>query len=228
MSSSASLQYSPLGRSSFQQVYIAFAGNSDLCLSLLRNCADYEEKVFIWCFPSIASPSSPRAVAAYDIRERSTELRSEVTGVSAQIIETFEGMGGVGAPVRGRGAHGTSNGMRMPPTHYAYTSHDPTLHSFTVSRATDKDSPVLDIMITPPTGEPQVLQSTVGLEDGDRILGKDNILPRYPRASFLHLTWLPHKDKVLVSSKAIFHSFSDLMFAYRRFCCRFTPLLSSP
>lgn len=206
MSSSASLQYSQLGRSSFQQVYVAFAGNSGLCLSLLRNCTDYGANVLAWCFPSSASPTSPktssRAGAAYDIRERITKLRPEVTGVSAKSIETFEGGS---APVRGLRTHGPSTGPATgtgtPPTHYADASHDPTLHSFPVPRATDKDPPKPVIMYTPPPCEPQGLQSTVGLEDGQRILGQDNILPRYPRESFLPLTWLPLKDKVLVSLK---------------------------
>ncbi|KAH9983746.1 hypothetical protein BJV77DRAFT_244187 [Russula vinacea] len=214
MSSSASLQYSQLGRSSFQQVYVAFAGNSGLCLSLLRNCTDYGANVLAWCFPSSASSTSPktssRAGAAYDIRERITKLRPEVTGVSAKSIETFEGGS---APVRGLRTHGPSTGPATgtgtPPTHYADASHDPTLHSFPVPRATDKDPPKPVIMYTPPPCEPQGLQSTVGLEDGQRILGQDNILPRYPRESFLPLTWLPLKDKVLV-------------------CCRFTPLLLLP
>jgi hypothetical protein len=188
-----------LGRSSFQQVYVAFAGNRELCLSLLQNCADYREKVFTWCFPSIASPMSSHVGAANDIRERNTELRSEVTGISAKSIQTLVNVGGVGAPVRALGIHGpTSTGTGTLPV---YVSHDPVIHSFPSSRATDKDSPVLDIMITPPAGEPEGLQSTVGLEDGQRILGKDNILPRYPRDSFLHLTWPPLKDKVLVSSR---------------------------
>ncbi|KAF8486423.1 hypothetical protein DFH94DRAFT_713246 [Russula ochroleuca] len=38
----------------------------------------------------------------------------------------------------------------------------------------------------------------VGLEDGQRILGQDDILPRHRRECLLHLTRLPLKDKVLV------------------------------
>jgi hypothetical protein len=238
MSSSASLQYSQLGRSSFQKVYVAFAGNSDICLSLLRNCANYGKMVFTWCFPSIASPTSSCVGAAYDIRERITELRSEVTGVSVKSLETLEGMGDIGAPVRGLGTHPShglsalSTGTGTPPTHYAsHALHDSTLHSLTVSRATDKDPPKLVTKITPPSGEPQGLQSMVGLEDGQRILGQDDILPRHRRECLLHLTRLPLKDKVLVSSKrssSLSGWLSNLMLAYRRFCCRFTPLLSSP
>ena len=198
MDSSASLHYSQLGRSSFEHVYVAFAGNSGLCLSFLRNCADYGEKVLTWCFPSIASPMSSHAGAAYDIRERNTELWSEVIGISAKSIQIFENMGGVGAPVRALGIHGpTSTRTGTPPDN---ASHDPTVHSFPASRATEKDSPDLVIMIKPPAGEPEGLQSTVSLEDGQRILGKDNIFSRYPRENFLHSTWLPLKDKVLVSS----------------------------
>ena len=137
----------------------------------------------------------------HDIRERNTEvteLWSEVIGISAKSIQIFENMGGVGAPVRALGIHGpTSTRTGTPPD---YASHDPTVHSFPASRATEKDSPDLVIMIKPPAGEPEGLQSTVSLEDGQRILGKDNIFSRYPRENFLHSTWLPLKDKVLVSS----------------------------
>jgi hypothetical protein len=74
MSSSASLQYSLSGLSYFQRVYVAFAGNSHLCLSLLRHCADYGEKVFSWCSPSIASPTSSRVGAPHDLLEQTTGL----------------------------------------------------------------------------------------------------------------------------------------------------------
>jgi hypothetical protein len=195
MSSSASLQYSQLGWSSFQKVYIAFAGNSDLCLSLLRNCADYGKKVLTWCFPSIASPTSSRAGGPYNTREWTTERQSEVTGISVKRLETPEGVGGVGALVRGLGTHPThdlSTRMRTPPSSHA--SHDPTVHSLT-------DPPKPDIMITPPAGEPQGPHSMTSLEDGLRFLHQDNILPQRSRENFLHLTWLPVKDKVSVSSR---------------------------
>ena len=180
--------------------------------------------MFTWCFPSIASPTSSRAGAAHDIRERNTELQPEATGVSAKSMETLEGMGGVRVPVRGLRTHdGPSTGTGTP---LAYTSHDPTL---TVSRATDNDSPELGHHDY--TSEPQGLQSTVGLEDGHRILGHNNILPRHPKECFLHLKWVPLKDKILVCSRrfsTLSVWLSNLMLAYRRFCCRFTPLLSSP
>jgi hypothetical protein len=188
ISSSASLQYSELrGRSDFERVYIAFAGNSDMCLSFLCKCADYGEKAFAWCFPSIASPASTRVGTPYDVGERSMGLRSEVT----------EGMGGVGALLRGLATHhthGLSSGAGTPPTRHA--SPDSTLRSFTMSRA-DKDLPKLDFAIKSPAGEPQGLLSTVGREGGQRILGED-ILPKRPSERFLHLTWWPLEDKVLV------------------------------
>ena len=162
MSSSASLQYSQLGRSSFQQGHVAFAGNSDLCLSLLRNGADYGEKVFTWCFPSIASPTSSRAGAAYDIRERKTGLQSEVTGVFAKNIHTLEG---VGAPVHGLGIHDpTRTGMGTPPTN---ASHVLTVHGSPVSRATDKDPPKLVIMITPLLVSPKDCRVRSALRTGN-------------------------------------------------------------
>jgi hypothetical protein len=85
--SSASVHYSQLSRSSLQRVYVAFAGNSDLCLSFLRHCADYGEKVTSWCLASTDSPTcSP--VGRADLRKRISELQSEETGVSAENAAT--------------------------------------------------------------------------------------------------------------------------------------------
>ena len=223
MSSSASLKYSQLGQSYFQRVYVAFAGNSDICLSLLRHCADYGEKVFAWCFPSIASPTSSRVSAPCDIRERIAVVPSEVRGCSVEGLETIEDTGGVCALLRGFAAHpshGLSTGKGTQPTHHA--SPDPTLQSFAVSRASCKDPP--DIMITPPAGgEPQGLQSMVSIEDGfgaslppafqpssgvyrrsvedrQQFVYQD-IFPRCSREGFLCWTWPELKDMVLVSSK---------------------------
>ena len=84
MSSSASLRYSRLGRSSFQEVYVAFLGNCDLCLSFLWDCAGYGEKVFAWCHFAIRSPMSSQVGAPHDFLERITGLRSEATNVSAE------------------------------------------------------------------------------------------------------------------------------------------------
>ena len=88
MSSSASLQYSQLGWSSFQRVYVAFLGNRDLCLSFLWDCAGYGEKVFTWCLFSICSPTCSRMDAPHDFLERTTRLRSEATDVSAENAAT--------------------------------------------------------------------------------------------------------------------------------------------
>ncbi|KAI0267204.1 hypothetical protein BGY98DRAFT_1026603 [Russula aff. rugulosa BPL654] len=59
-------------------IYVAFAANSDLCLSVLRNCASYGEKVFTWCFSFNASPISRR-------------LLSEATGSSTESDSSVEG-----------------------------------------------------------------------------------------------------------------------------------------
>jgi hypothetical protein len=228
ISSSASLQYSLSGLSYFQRVYVAFAGHSDLCLSLLRNCADYGEKVFIWCFPSISSPTSSQVDIPHvtGLPERATGLCPELTGASAKSSKTLEGMGGVGPPLRGLGTHPAyrlSIGKGTPQTHLS--SPEPTLQSFMVSRASYKDAPKLDIVIAPPACELQGLQSTVGLgngsgvslsaasqssgreyrtsesmEDTQRVFDQDT-LPRRPRECFFHLTWLALRGKVFVSSK---------------------------
>ena len=142
--------------------------------------------------------------------------------VDPKNLETLEGMGGVGALLRGLGTHpthGLSTEKGTPLTHLA--SPDPTLQSFAVSHVTDNDPPKPDIMITSPAGEPQGLRSTVSLgsgsdlptifqssdgaykasiEERERIFGQ-NILPRRPIKSLLQLMWLALKDKVLVSSE---------------------------
>ena len=229
MSSTASLQYSQSGQSYFQRVYVAFAGNRDLCLSLLRSCADYGEKVLSWCFPLIASPTSSQVGVPHvtGLRKRATGLPSEETGSSAKSLETLEGIGCVGALLHGSGnhpTHGPSIGTGLPPKRHA--SPDPT-RSFTVtvSHAMDKDPPKLDIMAPSPHAacEPEGLQSTVSLgdssgvglpdafqssegeyrtsfEDRGRNFGQDIFLRR-SRECFLHLTWPALKDKALVSSK---------------------------
>jgi len=139
-----------------------------------------------------------------------------------QLLETLEGMGGVGALLRGLGTHHThslSTEKGTPLTHLA--SPGPTIQSFAVSHVTDNDPPKLDIMITSPAGELQGLRSTVSLGSGsdlptifqssdgaykasiegrERIFGQ-NILPRRPIKSLLQLMWLALKDKVLVSSE---------------------------
>ena len=195
MSSSTSLRYSQVGRSSFQRVYVAFAGNSDICLSFLRDCADYGERLLACRLTSISLPTSSRAGALHDLRdwERSTGLRSEVTSVSARPLESLEeGVGGGGTLLRHRThpTHGLSSGT--PPIHHASLAPDATLQSFTVSHAADKNPPTPDIMITSLVSEP--------IEDKERILGQ-NILSQRPSEILLQLSWLTLKDKVLVSSK---------------------------
>ena len=90
--SSASLRYSPLSQSSFQRAYVTFAANSDLCLSFLRHCADYGEKMFTWCLSFNASPTSSRVGMPHDLRERTARLLSEATGISTEIVASIEGL----------------------------------------------------------------------------------------------------------------------------------------
>jgi len=93
ISSSDSLRYSPLSLHSFQRVYVAFSANSDLCLSVLRNCAGYGEKVFTWCFSFNASPISSQvgAPAPHDLREGTARLLSETTAISTESVASVEG-----------------------------------------------------------------------------------------------------------------------------------------
>ena len=62
---------------------MAFAANSDLCLSLLRRCVDYGEKVIGCHFPYIPLPTPIRMMASYDLRERTVRFQLEMTGISA-------------------------------------------------------------------------------------------------------------------------------------------------
>jgi hypothetical protein len=89
LSSSNSLKYSQSGRSSIQRVYVAFAANSDLCLSFLRQCVDYGEKVVSWRLPSIASL---HVVASNDLRERTMRLRSEMRNASGENATSVQGL----------------------------------------------------------------------------------------------------------------------------------------
>jgi len=93
ISSSTSLRYSPLSRPSFQRAYVAFAANSDLCLSFLRHCADYGEKVFTWNPSFNASPVSSPVGAPHDLRERTARLlsASEVTAISTENVAGIKG-----------------------------------------------------------------------------------------------------------------------------------------
>ena len=211
--SSASFQYSQLDQASFQRVYLAFEGNSDLCRDILRHCADYGIM-----FPIGSATSS--AGVPHDLRGRTTEDQSEVAAAS---IETPEGIGDVGAQLRGLGTHPThvqSTETRAPPTRHA--SPDSTLQSSTVSHTMDKDWSKPDIMITPfAGGQPQGLQSPVSrgsgvslpaaiesseevyrtsIEDREQIFGQ-NIPPRRPSESLLRSMWLAFKASILVRSK---------------------------
>jgi len=91
VASTDSLRYAQLGRTSFQRVYVGFAGNRDLCLSFLRDCVDYGEKVFSWCIFSIGSPTSSRVGSPHDLQERTMRLRSEMTGVSVENATSVQG-----------------------------------------------------------------------------------------------------------------------------------------
>jgi hypothetical protein len=92
ISSSASLRYSPMSQSSFQRAYVAFAANSDLCLSFLRRCADYGEKMFTCCLSFNASPISSRVGVLHDLRERTARLLSEATGISTENVASVTGL----------------------------------------------------------------------------------------------------------------------------------------
>jgi hypothetical protein len=207
--SSASFQDSQLDQASFQRVYLAFEGNSDLCLDILRHCADYGKM-----FPATSSVGAP-----HDLRGRH---RSEVT---APGVETPEGMGDVGAQLRGLGTHPThhqSTGTKAPLTLHASPDSTSTLQSVTVSRAMDLDRSKPDIMITPPVGvQPQGLQSPVSrgscvslptavqsseevyrtsIEDREQMFDQ-NIPPRRPSESLLQSMWLAFKASIFVCSK---------------------------
>ncbi len=76
---SNSLKYSHLGTPSIERAYAAFAANSDLCLSFLRRCVDYGEKVIGWGLSSIPLPAPFRVMASHELWERPVKLRTEVT-----------------------------------------------------------------------------------------------------------------------------------------------------
>ena len=89
---SNSLKYSQSGRSLIERVYVAFAANSDVCLTFIRQCADYGEKVFSLCLDSIASPTSSRAGVSDDLRERTMRLQSETTSVFVENVASVQGL----------------------------------------------------------------------------------------------------------------------------------------
>ncbi|KAF8486436.1 hypothetical protein DFH94DRAFT_713312 [Russula ochroleuca] len=90
LNSSKSLKYSPSGRPFIQRVYVAFAANSDMYLSFLRQCTDYGEKVFT-CLPSIVLPTSSRMGGLHNLREQTTRLRVEMTAISAENAASVQG-----------------------------------------------------------------------------------------------------------------------------------------
>jgi hypothetical protein len=79
-------------RPPFQGAYVAFARNSDLCLSFLRHCANYGEKVFTWCLHFDASPVPSRVGASHDLWERTARLLSEATGISTENVASVKGL----------------------------------------------------------------------------------------------------------------------------------------
>jgi len=92
ISSSDSLRSLPMSRRPpFQGAYVAFARNSDLCLSFLRHCANYGEKVFTWCLHFDASPVPSRVGASHDLWERTARLLSEATGISTENVASVKG-----------------------------------------------------------------------------------------------------------------------------------------
>ena len=91
LNSCKSLKYSWSGRSFIQPVYEAFAVNSDMCLSFLRQCANYGEKVFA-SLPSIASCKSSCVAGPHDLRERTMRLRVEMSGVSVENTVSVQGL----------------------------------------------------------------------------------------------------------------------------------------
>ena len=77
-----------------QRVYVGFLANSDVCLSFLQQCADYGEKVFALCLPSIASPTSRSHTysGVHDLRERTMRLRSEIASVPMENAAIVQGL----------------------------------------------------------------------------------------------------------------------------------------
>jgi hypothetical protein len=71
---------------------VALAPNSDLCLSFLRDCADYSEKVFSWCLTFDPSPASSQVGAPQDLLEQTVRLLSEATDISTENIASVKGL----------------------------------------------------------------------------------------------------------------------------------------
>jgi hypothetical protein len=79
-------------RSSIQRVYLPLQGNRDLCLSFLRCCADYGEKVVDCRLSSTALPALFRVMASHDLREQTMRLLSETTDVSVENTASVQGL----------------------------------------------------------------------------------------------------------------------------------------
>lgn len=83
--SSNSVKYSQSSQSSIQQIYQAFAANSELCF-------EYWEKVVSWYLPSIASPTSCCVCSTHDFRDWTMRLQSEMTRVSVENTAIIQGL----------------------------------------------------------------------------------------------------------------------------------------
>lgn len=90
VSSCASLR--PSNLSSFQRVHVAFTASRDLCLSFLRDCANYGEKVLTWCLSFDTLPMTSRGDTPHDLRERTAKLLSEAAGISTENVASVEGL----------------------------------------------------------------------------------------------------------------------------------------
>ncbi|KAH9983591.1 hypothetical protein BJV77DRAFT_286295 [Russula vinacea] len=64
-----------------------------MCLSFLRQCAEYGDRVSAVCLRSMASPTSSPicAGAPYELRERTMRLQSEMIGVSTENAAGIQG-----------------------------------------------------------------------------------------------------------------------------------------
>ena len=89
---SDSVKYSRSGQSPIRQVYVAFAANSDLCVSFLRRCADYGEKVVGWHLPSTDLPTLSCVNTPHDLRERTIRFLAEMMGISVDNVASIQGL----------------------------------------------------------------------------------------------------------------------------------------
>ena len=89
---SDSVKYSRSGLSSIRQIYVSFAANSDLCLSLLRRCADYGEKAIGWRLPSTNLPTLSCVDGPHDLREQTMKLLAEMTEISVGNVAGIQGL----------------------------------------------------------------------------------------------------------------------------------------